>query len=582
MSAAPSQMLREGDKPTNIYKKLDEYSIRLVEVLAGGPLEPIQCTLYQVLLLPDEEPPYYCALSYAWGDVTDKVPITLNDQILMVTRNLHDALYQFRSDETRFLGKYLWIDALSINQDDINERSAQVKRMSAIYTRAGSVVTWLGRNHPEEDEDIRFAFEIAEAMYQWLVKTKDISQHMVEAHPALRYSGPVRRVHRTAVSLERRAWFKRMWVVQEYCFGSKNNPVYAGRHSTGLFKLTLLDHLLLIDTGNISLRASLRFTRVVNTKIWAERKLKSKQSLDPDVSEGFGALLYLLLDTTGLLATVPHDRIYSLLSLAGRWLGNELPAVLSPDYSLPYTQVYITYARHILLKARDLRLLETYRGWLADMPSWAPDLRYLLRNEKGSGFLASVSFSPDGKAITLEGTRIGTCEIFLPRIGEEVAAEVSSPTVEGELLRYMDLWKKEILDPSCAKLGLTSKTETLEYYRSGQFEVEKLAVGINKGLQMGGDDAIESLEALRSVSQFGSILMSSGRIASFVRIDADVLRGDVVCVFKGSINPSVLRLDGDEYTFVGTCRLWPTSRSDIFTPNEEYFLGREMESFTLK
>lgn len=566
--------------PTNIYKKLDEYSIRLVEVKAGGPLEPIRCTLHQVSLLPDEEPPYYCALSYAWGDATDKVSIALNGQILMVTRNLHDALQQFR-DEARFLGKYLWIDALCINQDDIDERPAQVKRMSDIYTRACSVVTWLGRNQPEEDEDIRFAFEIAEAMFQWVVKTKSY-QNMMEAHPALRYPGPTRRVFRTAVSLERRAWFKRMWVVQEYCFGSKSNPVYAGRHSTGLFKLTMLDHLLLIDTGNISPRASLRFTQVVNTKIWAETELNSKQGLKPDVSEGFGALLYLLLDTTGLLATVPHDRIYGLLGLAGRWLGSELPAVLNPDYSLPYTQVYITYTKHILLKTRDLRILETYKGWVADMPSWVPDLRYLVRNEEGSGCLTNVNFSPDGKAITLEGSRIGTCENFVPCIGEEVVAEVSSPTVEGESLRYMDLWKKEILLPSCTKLGLTSQTETLEYFRSSQFEAGKLAVGINKGLQMGGDDAIESLEVLGPVSQFGSILMSSGRTASFVRIDADVLRGDIVCVFKGSVNPSVLRLDGDEYTFVGTCRLWPTSHSDVFTPNEEYFLGREMESFTLK
>jgi hypothetical protein len=34
-------MLREGDKPINIYKKLNKYNIRLIEVLVKGPLKPI-------------------------------------------------------------------------------------------------------------------------------------------------------------------------------------------------------------------------------------------------------------------------------------------------------------------------------------------------------------------------------------------------------------------------------------------------------------------------------------------------------------------------------------------------------------
>jgi hypothetical protein len=30
--------------------------------------------------------------------------------------------------------------------------------------------------------------------------------------------------------------------------------------------------------------------------------------------------------------------------------------------------VYIIYIRYILLKAKDLRLFKTYKGWLIDMP----------------------------------------------------------------------------------------------------------------------------------------------------------------------------------------------------------------------
>jgi hypothetical protein len=37
-----------------------------------------------------------------------------------------------------------WIDALSINQEDIQERNTEVKRMRSLYERAWSVVVWLG------------------------------------------------------------------------------------------------------------------------------------------------------------------------------------------------------------------------------------------------------------------------------------------------------------------------------------------------------------------------------------------------------------------------------------------------------
>jgi hypothetical protein len=38
----------------------------------------------------------------------------------------------------------LWIDAVCINQQDVTERSEQVKMMREIYERATEVIVWLG------------------------------------------------------------------------------------------------------------------------------------------------------------------------------------------------------------------------------------------------------------------------------------------------------------------------------------------------------------------------------------------------------------------------------------------------------
>jgi hypothetical protein len=44
--------------------------------------------------------------------------------------------------------RYLWIDALCINQDDDYERSAQVAIMGRIYQTARRVISWIGLSDP--------------------------------------------------------------------------------------------------------------------------------------------------------------------------------------------------------------------------------------------------------------------------------------------------------------------------------------------------------------------------------------------------------------------------------------------------
>lgn len=115
--------------------------------------------------------PPYTALSYTWGNPSPIIdpcttmfsnvlrcyPVACHGCILLVSRNLRDALRRIRQYQTwrsnreemferytepkqkkllqRAYGEtaYFWIDALCIDQDDIPERSRQVSLMSQIY-----------------------------------------------------------------------------------------------------------------------------------------------------------------------------------------------------------------------------------------------------------------------------------------------------------------------------------------------------------------------------------------------------------------------------------------------------------------
>ncbi len=72
----------------------------------------------------------YTALSYTWGPVSQSQDILLDGHVFVVRQNLWDFLHIARQN---YPGIAFWIDAVCINQDDIQERNQQVSLMSTIY-----------------------------------------------------------------------------------------------------------------------------------------------------------------------------------------------------------------------------------------------------------------------------------------------------------------------------------------------------------------------------------------------------------------------------------------------------------------
>ena len=123
------------------YAALDK-SQNLIRLLHLSPISSAYSEIQgrlSVALLDDQ--PEYEALSYAWGDSNDTLPINIDGHLLNITKNLHSALKHLQLEDRE---RVMWADALCINQTDLGERMHQVSMMGSIYGQASQVIVWLG------------------------------------------------------------------------------------------------------------------------------------------------------------------------------------------------------------------------------------------------------------------------------------------------------------------------------------------------------------------------------------------------------------------------------------------------------
>ncbi|KAI8185176.1 hypothetical protein K4K51_011964 [Colletotrichum sp. SAR 10_75] len=156
---APDQLL---------YNKLPEIQgqhwIRLLRLHPGAGQEPISCDFSEYCL---EDAPPYRALSYAWVnehyvwneelDDSTKVAqrfIICDNLKILVGANLHLALHRLRGP---YQPRFIWVDAICINQEDPQERTQQVLHMKDVYRRSAEVVIWLGGKADMDDMGAEFS-----------------------------------------------------------------------------------------------------------------------------------------------------------------------------------------------------------------------------------------------------------------------------------------------------------------------------------------------------------------------------------------------------------------------------------------
>jgi hypothetical protein len=158
------------------YRKLEDARswIRLLKVNEYQPNMRVRfyCTIAHYSL--KDSFIYFNALSYTWGspfatarckelyDVehsgifihirdADAESKDGYDGFIEITRNLADAL-KFWFENAEYKENLIWIDQLSIDQNDVPERQLQVTRMGEIYAGSRETVAWLGFIHQDWED----------------------------------------------------------------------------------------------------------------------------------------------------------------------------------------------------------------------------------------------------------------------------------------------------------------------------------------------------------------------------------------------------------------------------------------------
>lgn len=203
-------------------------SIRLIRLLRGPKRDPenpygtvgIECFFELTFLSGSKK---FDAVSYAWGyrPKMDRV-ITVSGRPLMVSKHVEDTLFGLRQvDKDRLL----WIDVISIDQENPDERGRQVDRMGDIYRQAETVIAIL------EPAGKRQRIDYLDPLIDGLSVSEGPSTRSWAALRLIKsaWSGingaiSLRLSHydeTCLLHLLERPWFKRVWVVQEVAAARK-------------------------------------------------------------------------------------------------------------------------------------------------------------------------------------------------------------------------------------------------------------------------------------------------------------------------------------------------------------------------
>lgn len=325
----------------------------------------------------------YVALSYVWGDANDTAEIYLDGIQVTVRANLQAALSELRKYPRIQQGFRLWIDALCINQDDVEERARQVAIMKDIYASAWHVAVWLGAEANDSDLAIT-----ALQYFSLRVNDADPLQHIyrrvdrinITWGPLIRYRQSYGKIIikkaaiRAIYHFLTRPYWRRLWILQEVALGHRSLPVLCGSRCISLQDIYQALKLISIDgtaLGNVIIRSVKDFgamyrswdstlgdTYGISEKLW-ERPIEmiELQQQEDSSSALFEGPLGAFLLSREAFASDQRDRVYGILGLP--CLSNAVS--IWPDYFVTANETFKNFSQTLFASGdlNGLRLINS-------------------------------------------------------------------------------------------------------------------------------------------------------------------------------------------------------------------------------
>jgi hypothetical protein len=356
------------------------------------PQSIVRCTVTHASL---DRVPDYNALSYTWGDASIKTPIIVDGATFQATANLEAALRHLRQKDEVVT---LWVDALCINQADIEEKNVQLAQMREIYVYAKSVIAWLGSSSESSDSAMRWIQEYGGRSFELniggvggprlisLLDALDAEGDGQASEKAILFAADLREQLSPANSwhadltiallkLFKRAYWSRIWIVQE--LASASNLIFVCGEET-VSDNALYDALRLLR--NFAQYQNLKWNRMAQETHFVKpsgvslmsistggpiNMLKFRRATHP------APLIHIMRTFRFFDSTDPRDKVFALLGISrdAEILG------LRADYNKNCEQVYADAVRRLIHAGyMDILGLIQYPKKVKGLQSWVPDL----------------------------------------------------------------------------------------------------------------------------------------------------------------------------------------------------------------
>lgn len=507
-------------------------TFRLLNILPPDSLHgSIKCDIIHSSL--DHEVPYD-ALSYAWNEEMPMVPIYLQGRVRLVTHDLRCALLHLRlPDKIRTI----WIDVLCIDQDDICEKSHQVRLIRGIYQGADHVVAWLGEDGPDVKEALEFC--------DFLVDLLETEKLKLREHQKL-YQG-----HFLACEalFFRRPWWRRQWTITEVCH-DKPVRVYIGLHQFTIEEIyakfeTYIWWLKTLDDRETDYSLAGESKELDFTIIMRHRStFKTQHNLEASSC----TLLNNLHLFRGRKAQDSRDHLFAHFGLCSSVCG---PHVI--DYVISKEALYTQFTRKSLsTSALPLFMVDSIGRTVSrrmQLPSCVPDYSYMqtclarAMINLSPFFNAGMEFPPKGDTSLLEKRELYSSTDSQLTMRGIVAATVTK--IYSKTLQY---------------------PQPTVFLAAPNEQLTAILFDSNILPSINADMGLSFKRPGHSIAEINELNTSWGPLGTEV--------GDIVIVAEGSGLPLVLRRHNDKtkFLFVGACVLINFTLSS-FAPGEIAIMG---------
>ncbi|TQW00411.1 hypothetical protein V2A60_001496 [Cordyceps javanica] len=445
--------------------------IRVLELRPSASIdEPLACRL-RAQTITDEP---YEALSYVWGKASvyhstiwcvDEDHGNASSGMLRIGANLARALLAYRRIDRP---RRIWVDAICIQQDDLDERLSQVRMMGDIFRNAIQVLCWLGAfQDPVTDE--RTALTAIRFLREF---NRDQASHLQQIQSSIdkrkmdskRESSLDKSNEQSSFETWRAVkvffdceYFHRAWIIQEIGL-ARCAWLSWGYSDICIEWAEVARFVLFLDDNGASVINEL------DLKSWVCNHINLVWSNKPDGTPLFD-FSEVLHWARVHLSTDPRDYVYSLLGHPSAMVDGRL--LIEPVYTISTADVYTSLVVNIIHRTRSLHILAFVDHGEAPnpmgLPTWVPDWHALnlvapLRCPTRAASIEYRSVAVDDRSgkipiLRCHGTLISTLRAFSGMI---VPKELAITDYATEVKKQLPF----LLDHIYAQLILTQPAET--------------------------------------------------------------------------------------------------------------------------